>query len=79
MAKNVFDYHKGRYYGDPDKPKPLSAEKVKQNEGDYTVMKKKGQVGPVPPQTINKQKDFTEKFNTASEEERRKMLKKVGK
>lgn len=77
MAKNVFDYHKGRYYGDPDEPKPLSQERIKQNEGDYEVMKKKGQVGPVPKQTVYKQQGNTEKFNTGTEAERIAILSKI--
>lgn len=77
MAKNVFDYHKGRFYGDPDNPKPLSSEKVKQNEGDYTVMKMKGQVGPVPKQTVYKQQDTTEKFKTGSPQVKAEILSKI--
>lgn len=79
MAKNVFDYHKGRYYGDPDEPKPLSPAQLKKNEGDLRVMTATGKVGPVSKQTIYKQQGFTEKYKNATPEEKVKMNKKLGK
>ena len=80
MGKDTeYNYHKGRFYGDPDGPKPLSAEQMKKNEGDLRVWKGKGKVGPVPKQTAYKQQDFTEKYKNASPEEKKKMNKKLGK